>query len=384
MSATKLIYLDYSATTPPFPEAVRFYCERLEKSFANPSSAHRLGAEARKSLEQALDSLADTFECLPQELIITSGASESINTALKNFFPAGRSWPGGLAVCTGEHAATRETAESLSRKGVEIQTFSLLPSGAIDLESVAAALAAKPLVLSFMLVNNETGAIAPTAAITAMRNKISPRTKIHIDAVQAPGRIPFSFKQTKADLMSLSGHKFGAPRGIGLLIARRGLAVTPLIEGGGQQKNRRSGTENPPLVETLALAAAKATADAQSETGRIAALEQLLRSLLFQEGSLLRPVCTAEKVPHILALQTPGLRGETLVNALSAEGIMISAGSACAARKAAASPILRAMGLSDTAAREVVRISLGRDTTATEINESAAALLRVYNQLARP
>ncbi|MGI6298016.1 MAG: cysteine desulfurase family protein [Saccharofermentanales bacterium] len=383
MSGTDIIYLDYSATTPPYPEVVRFYCERLLASYANPASTHQLGQEARKTLEQACSQMANLLDCQPREIILTSGASESINTALKSFFPAGRVWSGGLAVCAGEHAATRETAETLARNGVVVHTFGLTATGAIDLESVAAALSEKPLVISYMLVNNETGAIAPVAEIAGLRNKISPRTKIHIDAVQALGRLPLSFKQSKADLMTLSGHKFGAPRGIGLLIGRKNFAITPLIAGGGQQENRRSGTENPPLAEALVLAMEKAVNSAAAESERIAGLERQLNALLFVPGSGLSPVCTATKVPHIVSIRTPGLRGETLANALSAEGIMISAGSACAARKAAASPILRAMGLTDKAAREVVRISLGRNTGANDIEVAAAALLKVYNQLSR-
>lgn len=361
-----------------------FYCERLQQSFANPSSVHRLGREALKSLEEARRRLARTLDCLPEEIIVTSGASESINTALRGLFPAGASKPAGLAVCPGEHAATRQTAAALSRAGVRMHPFGLARDGAIDLASAAAVLAEKPLVLTYMLVNNETGAIAPADEIRRLRDTISPRTRIHIDAVQAMGRLPLSFRRLQADLLSLSGHKFGAPRGIGLLLVRRGLTLAPLIEGGGQQDNRRSGTENPPLVETLALAAERAAAAQAAGLERAAALDVRLRSLLLAPGTGLEPVCTTPVVPHILALRIPGLRGETLVNALSAEGIMISAGSACSSRKAAPSPVLHAMGLNDAAAREAVRISLGRDTTEAEIDTAAAALLRLYRQLARP
>ena len=315
------IYLDHSATTPPYPEVLRFYCERSLQVYANPSSVHRLGREALKGLDDARQRLARTLDCLPEEIIITSGASESINTALRNFFPPERAWAGGLAYCPGEHAATRQTAAALLRAGVHLHTIALTTTGAIDLESVAAVLAEKPLVLTYMLVNNETGAIAPSDEIRKLRDQISPRTRIHIDAVQAMGRLPLSFRSLQADLMSLSGHKFGAPRGIGLLLCRRGIGFSPLIEGGGQQNNRRSGTENPPLGG----GSGHGRRTGSGGTGRAVGTDRC-------PGCPPAPAAVrawnrpaARSARHLwYRISWPcacrGLRGETLVNALSAEG----------------------------------------------------------------
>lgn len=353
--------------------------------FANPSSGHRLGQDAQKRLNSAKECLARVLECRPDEIIITSGGSESINTALKGLFPPGGRIDGGIASCPGEHAATRNTCTALSHQGVPVLSFGLLPDGAIDLASVAVALNAKPVALTFMLVNNETGILTPVEKIMELRDRISPRTRIHVDAVQAMGKIPLSFRRMKADLLSLSGHKFGAPRGIGLLLVRQGLTLMPLIDGGGQQSNRRSGTENPPLVEALALAAEIAAASVEKETEitRIRSINDRMRQQLFSSGLPLSPVCDAPTVPQILSVLTPGLRAETLLNALSAENIMISAGSACSSRKAAPSPVLKAMGLTDEAARSVIRISFGRTTTEEDTCIAADAIIRLYRLLAR-
>lgn len=378
-----LIYLDHTATTPPLEEVVAFYADRLRTDFANPSSAHRLGQASLKSLNSARERLARILDCRSDEIITTSGGSESINTALKGLFPAGGRIHGGIATCPGEHAATRNTCAALSRQGVPINPFHLLPDGSMDLVSVEKALNEKPIVLTAMLVNNETGALAPVDQIVKLRDRISPRTRIHIDAVQAMGKIPLSFRRLKVDLLSLSGHKFGAPRGIGLLIVRHGLVLSPLIDGGGQQGNRRSGTENPPLVEALALAAEMAAAVTLQENRRMDGIKTQMQQLLAESGLPIGPVCAAPAVPHILSIRTAGLRGETLVNALSAENIMVSAGSACSSHKATPSPVLKEMGLSDEEARSVVRISFGRTTTEDDTRLASEAIIRLYRQLAR-
>lgn len=379
----KEIYLDHSATTPPLDEVVALYADRLLNDYANPSSVHLMGQRASKGLTQSCERLSRTLDCKPDEIIVTSGGSESINTALKGLFkPGGKS--GSLAACPGEHAATRNTCAALTRLGVPILPFHLQPDGAIDLDSVERVMHEKPVGLTIMLVNNETGAIAPVEEIVRLRDRLSPRTRLHVDAVQAMGKLPLSFRRLGVDLLSLSGHKFGAPRGIGLLLVRHGLSLTPLIDGGGQQNNRRSGTENPPLVEALARAAELSAEGTVLEAERIQRIRQQMESDLFSEGQPVRALCTVPTVPHILTIHTPGLRGETLVNALSAEGIMISAGSACSSRKSVPSPVLKEMGLSDEDARSVVRISFGRTTTEDDVKTAAAAIIRLYRLLARP
>ncbi len=378
-----VVYLDHSATTPPLSEVVDFYVDRLLRDFANPSSAHRLGQTAKKSLDQSRARIARVLECRPDEIVFTSGGSESINTALKGFFNPPKTH-GLIASCPGEHAATRNTCAALERIGIRTIPIRLGNDGTIHLPSVESALREKPDMLTFMLVNNENGVIAPVDELVALRDRTSPKTKIHLDAVQAMGKIPLSFKKSRVDLMSLSGHKFGAPRGIGLLLVRHGLRINPLIEGGGQQGNRRSGTENPPLAAALALAIELAAERLEEHTTHVRHLRERLDELVFDPALSLAPLTTASTVPHILSVRTPGLRGETIVNGLSAEGIMISAGSACSSHKSTPSPVLKEMGLSDEAARCVIRISLGPTTTEEEINRAAKALTRLYRQLARP
>lgn len=379
----RLIYLDHTATTPPLAEVVERYRDLMLEDYANPSSAHRLGQQSLKTLNGARDRLAKVLDCRPDEIIFTSGGSESINSALKGLFPTGGR-VGSIAACPGEHAATRNTCTALTRQGVAIIPFHLQADGSIDLASIENTLLEKPIALTCMLVNNETGVIAPVEEIVRLRDRISPRTRIHLDAVQALGKIPVSFRQLKVDLLSLSGHKFGAPRGIGLLLVRHSLILSPLIDGGGQQGNRRSGTENPPLAEALALASEYASSATLFENGRINAIREIMMQRLLASGLPFSAVCQVRTIPHILSLKTPGLRGETLVNALSAENIMVSAGSACSSSKSAPSPILKEMGLSDEEARCVVRISFGRTTTEEDANQAAEAVIRLYRQLARP
>ena len=368
------IYLDHSATAEPWPDVLDYFASQLRKSFANPSSMHRLGRQAEKSLDDSCQQLAAALGCQHDELILTSGGSESINLAIKGFAGANPRLGNRIVTSCGEHAATVETLKYLRLHGFEVVEVPLLPSGRIDLKILAEALAKPTALISLIHVSNETGSVNPVEAVVRLRNQLQPAAAIHLDAVQSVGRLPVNFQQMGIDLLSGSGHKVGAPKGIGWLIVRQGTRLTPQIHGGGQQHGLRSGTENPPLTAAMALAVKLTAGDLAEKTLIVNSLRLQLLAALSGAGVSYDVLSPADGVPHILAIAFPGLRGETLLHALEAREIYVSTGSACSSRKKKHNPVLRAMGVPDHLAACAIRISLSARNTPEEIVQAAQAI----------
>lgn len=368
------IYLDHSASTEPWPAVLEHFASQLKASFANPSSMHRLGRQAEKSLDDSRQQMAVSLGCHRDELILTSGGSESINLAIKGFAAANPRLGNRIITSCGEHAATVETLNYLRLQGFEIVEIPLLPGGQIDLGCLAEALARPAALISLIHVSNETGSVNPVEAVVRLRNQLQPAAAIHLDAVQSLGRLPVNFHKMGIDLLSGSGHKVGAPKGIGWLIVRRGIRLAPQIHGGGQQHGLRSGTENPPLSAALALAVRLTASDLAEKTALVGSLRQHLLASLSEAGVSYEVLSPADGVPHILAIAFPGLRGETLLHALEAREIYVSTGSACSSGKKKHNPVLRAMGFPDKLAACAIRISLSASNTKEEMILAAQAI----------
>ncbi len=375
------IYLDHSATTRPWPAVIDCLTSELALHYANPSSLHRQGQAAASSLEASRQQIAAALGCRKQELLLTSGGSESINTAIKGFVAANPRLGKRIITSRGEHAATVQTLDYLKQQGYEIEELPLRPSGSVDLDALQTALQRPAALISLIHVSNETGAVNDAAAIVRLRNQYQPNTAIHLDAVQTLGRQPLHFQRLGVDLLSGSGHKVGAPKGIGWLLVRQGVRLTPLIHGGGQQQGLRAGTENAPLAAALALAIQLTM---QNATGREAEVRELRRLFLQELDAASQPyalISPDDGVPQILTIAFPGLRGETMLHALEARDICVSTGSACSSHRRKANTVLQAMGVPDQLAECAIRISLAASNTPDEIRIAARAIQDSWRRL---
>ncbi len=373
-----MIYLDNAATTPVCREAADAALEAMTSLFGNPSSLHAPGRAARQKLAQARQTLAQSLGAQPEEIYFTSGGTEGDNWALVCGARQQRHVGKHILSSRTEHDAVRKTLDMLGTQGWEITLLDPDPDGSIHPEAVAAALRPDTALVSLMYVNNETGSITDIPAISRVLRSAGSRALLHTDAIQAYMKIPFTVKELGADLVTISGHKIGAPKGIGAQYVRAGLHLPPLLWGGGQEKGERSGTENMPGICALAAAAEAARRDPQAsnrmQTLRLAILDTLRPALpdltVIGGGS-----------PHILCLSLPGYRSEVLLNALDARGICISKGSAC--KRGARSHVLEAMKLPAKVIDGAIRVSLSRFTTREETDAFCQALLQTARSLCK-
>ncbi len=369
----KRIYLDYNASTPLAPEVADTMRELLDAGFGNPSSAHWAGVPAQAALEQGRRQVAALLDCAPEEIVFTSGGSEANNLALKGtFFAAGRK-RSHIVTTSVEHPAILSPCAFLERLGARVTRLPVDGTGRVDPGDLERAMTAETLLVSVMHANNEVGTVQPVADCAAIAHAHG--ALFHTDAAQSVGKIPTRTAALGADLLSVAGHKFHAPKGIGALYARRGLALEPLIHGAGHEGGRRAGTESALLAAALGRAAELARDLASME--RVRTLRDTLWERLeeaFGDAVVLNghPV---ERLPNTLNVSFVGRIGADVLAAL--EGVAASTGSACHAGSIELSPVLTAMGVAPEVGMGAVRFSLGRPTTPAEIDavtERLAAL----------
>ena len=363
-----MIYLDHAATTKPDPRVIDAVARCMGECWANPSSAYAPAGDARRALRLARQAVADMLNAKPGEIVFTSGGSEANSQAMTLA-------AGGHAVLSAiEHASVLNAAR---RWASEVTLVMPDENGVVRPEAVGAAIRSDTKLISVQLVNNETGTIQPVREIGALAR--ARRIPFHCDAVQAFGQIPVDVKAMNIDLLSLSAHKFYGPRGVGALYARQGVALKPLIEGGGQEFGLRSGTENVPGICGMRVAAALAGDDMAARGERERALMDGFIGALREKIPGCAPLCLrAPRAPGILAVLLPGLDSEKAVAALDLRGVAVSGGAACASREREPSHVYRAMGLSGRDAACVMRVSIGRHTTRPELDAAALAIAAVY------
>jgi len=387
-----MIYLDNNATTMPDPAVREAMLPFLaEAAYANPSSTHRFGQEARQAVEEARRKLALLLACDPKDILFTSGGTESDNAGLWGLLLA-RGWTPGnpaarRAVITSsvEHSAIREPLAALNKLGVETIRINVDQSGALDMNQLAQTLSARTqeiALVSIMWANNETGILFDIPAIGALCRQYA--IPFHVDAVQAAGKIPIHFRDLPVDLLSISAHKYHGPKGTGALIIRRGTRWHPFIRGGPQERDRRGGTENVPGIVGMGVAAelaAKSLADGQT-TPRITALrDRLEKTILSTIEDTHRIGDPAARVPNTTNIAFAGLEAEAILLLLSEQDICASAGAACSSGSLEPSPVIQAMGINDRIGHGAVRFSLSRFTTESEIEETLAILPQVISRL---
>lgn len=372
------IYLDNAATTRVCPEAADMAYRVMTEQYGNPSSTHARGREAKKLLDAARRELALCLGCQPKELAFTSCGSEADNWALLSGAWAASARGGHVISSMAEHDAVRKSLDELERRGYEVTRLPPDPSGAVPVQAVLDALRPDTVLVSLMLVNNETGAVNDIHGLARALKKVAPKVLLHCDAVQGFLKVPFTVKSLGADMVTISGHKIHAPKGIGALYIRSGLHLRPLILGGSQEDGRRAGTEAMPAICAFGEAARLGRALMAESTERMAGLRQRAASRLLAENPGL--VVIGGGAPHILCVSLPGYRSEVLMSVLESRGISVSKSSAC--KKGGRSHVLEAMGLPAPVIDGALRLGLSRYTTAEELDAFCLCLREARETLA--
>lgn len=371
-------YLDNSATTRVCPEAAQAAMEAMLENYGNPSSTHTRGREAKKLLDSSRKQTADALGCQPGELVFTSCGSESDNWAIINGAEAMARKGKHIISSVVEHDAVRKALDELERRGFEVTRLAPDGRGAIPVEAVRAALRPDTVLVSLMLVNNETGAVTDIAGVSGAIRESGAPALLHTDAVQAFMKLPFKAGTLGADLISVSGHKIHAPKGIGALYIKSGVKLRPYILGGGQEGGLRAGTEAMPQIAAFAAACRVAKTAMAESTARMAELRQLAIDTLGADIPELRVI--GGGAPHILSLSLPGFRSEVLMNYLEARGIYVSKSSAC--KKGGRSHVLEAMGLEPRVIDGAIRVGLSRYSTREDILALCGGLTDARDRLA--
>lgn len=370
------VYLDHAATTPMLPAAVDAYTKALT-TVGNPSSIHSDGQNAKRVLEEARESVAASLGCDPIEVVFTSGGTESVNLAIKGLWWArqeGAVKRPRILVPGGEHHATVDTVEWLERyEGAVVEWLPVDGEGRIVLSALAAALESHDDValVSFLWANNEVGTLQPVDEIVALARAHG--VPVHSDAVAAYGQVPIDFRASGLDALSVSAHKVGGPIGIGALVLSRRATVVPLIHGGGQQRQVRSGTQDAPAAVAFAVAAGHA-ADPSNARTYAALRDRVVAGVRERVPEAILRGDPESRLPGNAHFTFPGCEGDSLLFLLDAAGVSVSTGSACQAGIPEASHVLLAMGLSDDEARGALRITVGHSTTEDDVDAFLDAL----------
>lgn len=365
-----MIYFDNAATTKPCEASVAAAVQAM-REYGNPSSLHKMGLQAQLLVDAARESLAKALCCMPEEIIFTSCATESSNTALASAVRLYGKRKKKLIISAVEHPSVAEPAARLEQDGYTVVRIAPDEQGRLLPEAFAEAVDEDTFLVSCMAVNNETGADFPVREIFAAVKRKNSEVLTHCDAVQAFCKQPLDTRKLGADLLSVSGHKIYAPKGIGALYVKKGVRIAPLLLGGGQEKSRRSGTENVPLICAFGAAVREFTDHTKERTATVAELNSYLRQGLASAAGveLLSPV---DATPYIISISVAGYKSETLLHFLESEGVCVSSGSACSRGKK--STVLGAFGFSPAQVDSALRISLSHENTKQEADKLLEAL----------
>ena len=364
-----LAYLDHAASGPLRTSVVAAMQPWIGERFGNPSGAHQVARAARSAIDEGRDVVAAALDVQPGHVTFTSGGTEADNLAVLGSLAAR---PGTVVVSAVEHPAVLEAAAA---SGQSVRLAPVGPDGIIDLDALRLLLDGDVALVSVQLVNNETGVIQPLAEVARLVRRRAPAAVLHTDAVQAPNWFDLAETAAAADLVAISGHKVGGPQGIGALAARGRAQLRPILHGGGQERELRSGTQNVAGIVGLSVALSEARASRIEATARVQALRDTLASRL--QASLPDAVVTAARAPRApghLHLRIPGIESEALLILLDDAGVCASAGSACASGALEPSPVLLAMGVPKEEALSSVRLTLGPTTSPAEIDLAAVAV----------
>jgi cysteine desulfurase len=379
----RLVYLDNAATTAVRPEVLEAMLPFLGKDgFGNPSSAHRFGRAARAAVEEAKRTIAAALGAEPNQVIFTSGGTEADNLAVVGAALASRdrSGPFRVAVSAIEHKAVLEAAHFVTHLGGQDIPVAVNASGIVEADALEEALARGVGLVSVMWVNNEVGVVQPIARLAARCGAAG--VAFHTDAVQALGKLPLSFRDAGCNLLTISGHKIGAAKGIGALVVRNRRTVEAIVHGGGQQFGLRPGTENVPGIAGLGRAVELAVAEQAELARRLAALRDALeRQVLAVVPDAVINAWQAERAPHVSSISIPGTDSEAMLMHLDLAGIACSSGSACSTGAVEPSHVLSAMGVPHDLGVAALRFSFGRDNSLEDVEGVVAALPKIVEKV---
>ncbi|MCC8029322.1 MAG: cysteine desulfurase [Lachnospiraceae bacterium] len=369
------IYLDNSATTACSENAADLTARLLTEEYGNPSSMHLKGVEAERYVKTAAADIAGTLHCKEKEIIFTSGGTESNNLALLGTAFANRRSGNHIITTAIEHPSVRNTMLFLKEQGFEISWLSVDADGEISLEELSDTLRDDTILVSIMMVNNEIGSLQPVADAGHLIHERNPAAVFHVDAVQAYGKFRILPKKMNIDLLSVSAHKIHGPKGIGFLYIREKTKIRPILFGGGQQKDMRSGTINAPGIAGMGIAAREIYEDLDAGTDRMYELKEYFAERLTElEDVSVNGKTGRDSAPHIVSASFPGVRSEVLLHALEDRGIYVSAGSACASGHPSDSSTLAAIGLDSRHQESTLRFSFSVHTTREELDCTLDAL----------
>ena len=368
---TKEIYLDNAATTRPYDEVAQVVSDTMLYTYGNPSSLHKKGMDAENILKEASQFFARQMGALPEEIIYTSGGTESNNTALIGAAMAYKRQGNKIITSAIEHPSVREVFRYLEEQGFEVVTIGVNEKGEILLDELREAIDEQTLLVSIMHVNNEIGTIQPIEQIGQLIKERNKETLFHVDAVQSFGKIPVHVKRAKIDFLSCSAHKFYGPRGVGILYKNKSVRMQSLVYGGGQQKNIRSGTENVPGIAGTLKAAQITFAHQKEMLEHMKACKTYLAEAILSEipDTWLNGPSIEEGAPYILNIGFMDVRSEVLLHVLENEGIYVSSGSACSSHKKEKDGVLVAIGNKQAQLDHAIRFSFAHDTQIEDLKK---------------
>ena len=376
----KRVYLDHNATTPTHPEVVKAMLPYFEEVFGNASSIHQFGQQARKAIDEAREKVAEFIGAKPEEIVFTSGGTESNNLAIKGILYANESKGKHIITSSIEHHSVLNPCKYLEKKGFKVTYLPVDKYGVIEPEGVKEAISNETILISIMHANNEVGTIESITEIGTIAKEKG--IHFHTDAVQSVGKIPVNVNELNVDLLSLSGHKIYGPKGIGALYIRKGTRIQPLIHGGHHEKNRRAGTENVPAI--VGLGKAIEIVNETMETGLIH-LTNLRNKLCSGIGEKIDHVQLnghpGKRLPNTLNMSFEFVEGESIILNLDMKGVAVSSGSACTSGSLEPSYVLKAMGVEPAIAQGSIRFSLGKDNTEEDIDYVLEILPEIISRL---
>ncbi len=361
-----VVYFDNSSTTKPYKEVIEEVVDCMENIYGNPSSAHKIGIDAEKKIKLSREKIAKLIGATSQEIIFTSGGSESNNLAIKGLVKKGDH----VITSSIEHKSMLKTVKEMENEGIEVTVLPILKTGIVDLNILKESIKDNTKLVSIMHVNNEIGVIQPIKEICNIVKEKSKKAKVHVDAVQSLGKINLNVKDMGVDLLSMSAHKIHGPKGVGALYVKKGLVLRSLISGGGQEMDIRSGTENVPGISGFGVAAEIALNKFNETSEKIKQIkERFIKSIEDISDIVINSPQDENHVNNILNVSFGGVRGEVLLHALEDYKIYVSTGSACSAKKASEKNyIIPSLGLSDYYINGTIRFSFSSNNTVEEVD----------------
>ena len=379
----KEIYFDNSSTTQVHPDVAELMYETMLRNYGNPSSLHKRGVYAEQAVSHARKIIAHGLKVSPEEIYFTSGGTESNNQAIKGIAGAYKNRGNHIITSNIEHPSVLNVFDGLEEDGFRVTFLKVKENGVIDVKELEEAISDETILVSLMHVNNEVGAVQPVQEVGKLLATHGKKIFFHVDAVQSFGKLEVSPGKWGVDLLAVSGHKIHGPKGIGILYVRKGTRLKALVEGGGQEKDLRSGTENVPGIVGLGKAVEIAVKNRAAHAQKMSAIKETL-ALRIKERV---PDCKINSnfgedgAPHILNISFPGTKSEVILHYLEQDGVYVSSGSACSARKGKLSHVLTAMGLSETEKEGSIRFSFSYMNEMEEVLPAAESVAKAVHEL---